>query len=55
MLHVASPVLTGIETSDGRISRQMAAALARLQEASVLGRRDVAPVTLERTAHNVPR
>jgi hypothetical protein len=31
----------GIETSDGRIARQMAAALARLQEASMLGRKEV--------------
>jgi hypothetical protein len=41
MLHVASTVRPGIETSDGRISRRMAAALARLQEASMLGRKEV--------------
>jgi hypothetical protein len=36
----------GIETSDGRFSRHMAAALARLQEASMLGRKGHTAATI---------
>jgi cytoskeletal protein CcmA (bactofilin family) len=35
----------GVETSDGRFSRRTAAALARLQEASMLGRKEQKPAS----------